>query len=261
MPTPTLTFELDDAIGTLTFCRPGERNPISAQLIAEFEQAVESAANRPELRALIITGSGNCFMAGGDINMMRQGLTEPFEFFRLHDRLTSAGNRLARLPVPVIAAINGHAFGGGLELALACDMRILSATARVGLPEVGLGILPASGGTARLARLIGRERALYLELSGEAIDAAEALRLGLVLRVVAPETVVAEARALAARIAAQAPASVAMIKRAVTLAADMPLEAAVDYCQATGMLLGGTRDSREGFDAFLGKRKPQWQNR
>lgn len=261
MQTPTLTFAIDDDIATLTFCRPEERNPISARLIEEFEQAIDAAARRPGLRALVITGSGNCFMAGGDINMLQQGLAEPFEFFRLHDRLTATGNRLGRLPLPVIAALNGHAFGGGLELALACDLRILSATARVGLPEVGLGIMPASGGSARLARLIGRERALYLELTGEAIDAAEALRLGLVARVVAPEAVLEEALALARRIARQAPAAVAMIKRAVTLAEDMPLEAAVDYCQAAGLLLGGTQDSREGFAAFLAKRPPRWQDR
>lgn len=261
MTTPTLIVDLEGSIGTITFCRPEERNPVGAQLIDEFERAVAAAAERPQLRALLVTGSGRYFVSGGDIHMMRQGLTESFEFFRLHDRFTSAGNRLARLPFPVIAAINGHAFGGGFELALACDIRILSAAARVGLPEVGLGIMPASGGTARLTRLIGRERALYLELTGEAIEAAEAYRLGLVARVVEPGHVLDEARALAQRIAAQAPAAVTMIKRAVMLSSDMPLEGAVDYCQALGLHLAGTHDCSEGLEAFLAKRKPRWQGR
>jgi len=257
----TLRLEVDGTVGTITLCRPEQRNAISETLVGELEQALEALERAPQLRALVLTGTGSCFMAGGDIGMMRAGLEQPYEFFRLHDRITRAGNRLARLRPPVIAAINGHAFGGGLELALACDIRILSASARLGLPEVGLGIMPASGGTARLARIVGRERALYLELTGEAVDAAEAERLGLVARVVAPEAVVPAARELAARIAAQAPEAVAMIKRAVTLSADMPLEAAVDYCQAAGLLLGGTRDCREGLDAFLEKRAPRWQGR
>lgn len=259
MSVPTIHVDFDGTIGTITFCRPDERNPIGAQLIDEFDRAVNAAAAKPQLRALVITGSGKCFLSGGDIRMMRQSLSEPFEFFRLHDRLTAACNRLARLPIPVIAALNGHALGGGLELALACDIRILSDTARVGFPEIAMGIMPAAGGTARLARLIGRERALYLELIGEPIGAAEALQFGLVARVVASEQVLHEAMALARRLAAQAPAAVAMIKRAVMFASDMPLEGAVDYCQAAGLLLAGTRDCQEGMSAFLEKRPPKWQ--
>lgn len=261
MSQQTLRLEMEGAIGTIILSRPEQRNTICEALVIELEQALDTVAATPALRTLIITGSGSCFMAGGDISMMKTGLEHPYDFFRLHDRITRIGNRLTRLRIPVIAAINGHALGGGLELALACDIRILSTTARLGLPEVGLGIMASAGGTARLAHLIGRERALYLGLTGEAVDADEALRLGLVARVVAPELVLPTARQLAQRIAAQAPESVAMIKRAVTLAADMPLEGAVDFCQAAGMLLGGTEDCREGFSAFLEKRPPRWQGR
>lgn len=261
MSQQTLRLEMEGAIGTIILCRPEQRNTISEALVAELEQALDSVDATPALRTLIITGSGSCFMAGGDIGMMKIGLEHPYDFFRLHDRITRIGNRLTRLRVPVIAAINGHALGGGLELALACDIRILSTTARVGLPEVGLGIMASAGGTARLVHMVGRERALCLALTGAAVDADEALRLGLVARVVEPESVLSVARELAMRIAAQAPESVAMIKRAVTLAADMPLEGAVDFCQAAGMLLGGTQDCREGFSAFLEKRPPRWQGR
>lgn len=257
----TLEFAVDDGIGTLTFNRPEVRNAISDVMIAEFEAVLEQVDKNSDLRVLIVTGTGNCFMAGGDIGMMRVGIEQPYEFLLMHDRLTRSGVRLGRLRVPVLAAINGHAFGGGLELALACDLRVMSETAKLGLPEVGLGIMPGSGGTARLARLVGRERALYLELTGQAIDAAEAIRMGLVLKVVPPDQVLAAARELAVKIAAQAPAAVAMIKRAVTLAADMPLEGAIDYCQAAALLLGGSRDCREGFDAFLEKRPPKWSGR
>lgn len=256
-----LRLEIAGGLATLTFSRPETRNAIGEALIAQFDAALADIERNEELRALIVTGAGSCFMAGGDINMLHEGLEQPYAFFRLHDQLTRAGVRLGRLRIPTIAAINGHAFGGGLELALACDFRVLADSARLGLPEVGLGIMPASGGTARLARLIGPERALYLALTGEAIDAATAERIGLVGRVVPQDEVLPAARELAVKIASRAPEAVAMIKRAMTLAADMPLEGAIDYCQAAGLLLGGSRDCREGMEAFLQKRLPQWQGR
>lgn len=261
MDEQSLELDIAGPVAVLSFCRPEKRNAIGEHLIREFDAAVGAVEHCAAARALIVTGSGSCFMAGGDINMLHQGLEEPYGFFRLHDRLTQASARLGRLRIPTIAALNGHAFGGGLELALACDFRILADSARLGLPEVGLGIMPASGGTARLARLIGRERALHLALTGEPVDAATAERIGLVGKVVPQAQVLPAAHELAAKIAAQAPEAVAMIKRAVTVAADMPLEGAIDYCQAAGLLLGGTQDSREGMEAFLQKRAPRWQGR
>lgn len=261
MKDQALELDVTGPVAVLSFCRPEKRNAIGEQLIQEFDAAVVAVERCAGARALIVTGSGSCFMAGGDINMLHRGLEEPYGFFRLHDRLTQTSARLGRLRIPTIAALNGHAFGGGLELALACDFRILADSAQLGLPEVGLGIMPASGGTARLARLIGRERALYLALTGEPVDAATAERIGLVGKVVPQAQVLPAARELAAKIAAQAPEAVAMIKRAMTLAADMPLEGAIDYCQTAGLLLGGTQDSREGMEAFLQKRAPRWQGR
>jgi len=261
MTDQTLKFAVEDSIATINFYRPEARNVISTPMIAELETALERIEKMDALRALIITGSGTCFIAGGDIAMMRTAIEQPYDFFLLHDRLTRAGSRLARLRIPVIAAINGHAFGGGLELAMACDLRIMATSAKLGLPEVGLGIMPGSGGTARLVHAIGRERTLYLALTGQPIDAARAQELGLVLKVVPEDQALTAARELGQQIAAQAPIAAAFIKRAVTLAADMALDGAIDYCQYAALFLATTRDSREGFDAFLQKRSPEWRDR
>lgn len=254
----TLLFEKDGPIAVVTVNRPKVRNAINEIVIKEFEAILSIIEASQEVRVLIVTGAGSCFIAGGDINMIREDLDKPYHFFWVHDRVTQLGQRLERLRVPVIAALNGAAFGGGLELALACDFRIMSAAARLGLPEVGLGIMPGSGGTARLARVIGKEQALYMELTGEPIDANQAYRLGLVGKVVAEGEVLSAAQALAAQIARQAPAAVAFIKRTVNRGLQMPLDGAVDYCQFAALLLGSTRDAREGIDAFLDKRAPNW---
>ncbi len=254
----TILFSRRDSVGILTFNRPDVKNAINAEMISEVNACLGEIEKMQDVRALILTGAGDCFMSGGDIDMIRSGLKAPYQFFQLHDQLTQIGLRLAKLPLPVIAAIPGPAVGGGLELALACDFRIASDTARFGLPEAGLGIMPGAGGTARLPRLVGREMALYLELTGELIDAHEAKRIGLVGAVVGQEEVMAAAERLAARIIKNAPASIATIKRAITHAADMPLEEAVDYCQYAALFLSTTEDSREGLKAFVEKRKPRW---
>lgn len=254
----TLLFEKEGAVAIVTINRPEVRNAINEVAIKEIETVLGEIEASTDARVMILTGAGSCFIAGGDVNMIRENLDTTYRLFRLHDRVTQLGHRLERLRTPVIAALNGTAFGGGLELALACDFRIMSASARLGLPEIGLGIMPGSGGTARLARVIGRERALYMELTGQPIDADEAYRIGLVGKVVAEGEVLSAARALAVQIAGKAPAAVAFIKRTVNLGLEMPLEGAVDYCQFAALLLGSTRDAREGIDAFLSKRAPNW---
>jgi enoyl-CoA hydratase/carnithine racemase len=213
------------------------------------------------LRVLILTGSGGAFISGGDISMINKGLETPYEFFLVHDKLTRFNFRLERLRIPVIAAINGLALGGGLEIATACDFRIVSETAKLGLPEAGLGIMPGAGATARLARLIGKEMALYMELTGDPIDAKEAYRIGLVAKVVPDGEVMNAAEDLASRIIKNAPASVASIKRAVQVGEDMPLEGAMEYCQYAALFLSTTKDSKEGTKAFLEKRKPVWKGK
>jgi len=257
----TLGFEIEEQVATISFRRPEVRNAFNETMICELEESLDRVDGDADARALILTGAGDFFVAGGDVKMSRAGLDRPYDFFLQHDRITRIGMRLERLRIPVIAAINGPAYGGGVELALACDFRIMAQEAKLGLPEVGLGIMPGSGGTARLVRTVGRERALYLELTGERIDAEEAARIGLVGWTVPASQVYSTARELARRIIAQAPVSVTFIKRAVNLAVDMPIEGAVDYCQFVALMLATTQDSREGLDAFLEKRAPQWSGR
>ena len=258
MPYKTILFSRHQGIGVLTFNRPEVRNAINALMIEELNACLDEIEDDSDLRVLILTGTGDCFMSGGDVEMIHAGLKAPYQFFLLHDRLTGFGLRLTRLSIPVIAAISGPAVGGGLEIALACDFRIAADTALLGLPEAGLGIMPGAGGTARLARIVGREMALYMEMTGELIDAREARRIGLISTVVSQEDVMTAAEDLAARIMKNAPASVAAIKRAVTRSADMPMDDAVDYCQYAALFLSTTEDSREGLEAFLEKRQPDW---
>lgn len=257
----TILFEEKEKIGYLTFNRPAVNNAVNEAMILELDQAVTQIESDSALRALILTGAGKSFVSGGDINMINKGTETPYDFLLLHDKLTRFNFRLERLRIPVIAAINGFALGGGLEIATACDFRIASENARLGLPEVGLGIMPGAGATARLGRLIGKERALYLELTGEMIDAGDALRIGLLTRVVAEGEVLPAAEDLARRIMKNAPAAVALIKRSIQVGADMPLEGAMEYCQYAAMITLVTKDAREGTEAFLEKRKPVWQGK
>lgn len=255
----TLRIETDEAVTVVTVNRPQLRNAMNEEFIRELENVLDVVEGSADLRALILTGAGSTFIAGGDIGMIRENLDRTYRFFWIHDRVARLGMRVERLRVPVIAALNGPALGGGLELALACDFRIAAASARLGLPEVGLGIMPGSGGSARLARIVGRERALLMELTGQSVDAEEAFRIGLIGQVVADGEALTAARSLARVIAGKPPAAVAFIKRAVGRALDMPMEGAVDYCQYVALLLGATADAREGLQAFIEKRSPQWR--
>ncbi len=257
----TINYTVNDHVGVLTFNRPKARNAIDETMICELGDTLTHIENSADLRALILTGAGKSFIAGGDISMIDKGLEHPYEFFRLHDLLTKIGLRLERLSIPVIAAINGAAFGGGLELALACDMRIMADTAKIGLPEAGLGVIPGAGGTARLPRIIGREQAFLMEMTGDPITADEAFRIGLVGKVTTPETVLDDARQLAQKICAKAPLAVSTLKRTAVNAENMPLEGAIDYCQYAALLLGTTQDAREGMRAFLEKRSPEWKGK
>jgi len=257
----TIIYEVKERIACLTFNRPEVLNGIDEQMILDLNDALYKIEADTELGALILTGTGKAFVSGGDISMINKSIEAPYEFLKNHDKLTRFNFRLERLGIPVIAAINGYAFGGGLEIATACDFRIMSEKAKVGLPEVGLGIMPGAGATARLYRLINKQMALYLELTGDAIDAQQALKIGLVLKVVPPDDVLSAAEELAKQIMKNAPASVAMIKRAIHVGMDMPLEGAMEYCQQGAIILGTTKDAQEGTKAFLEKRKPVWQGK
>ena len=257
----TITVERSSPIATVTLNRPAVLNALNLQLLDELGAVIAELDADDALRAVIITGAGNkAFAAGADISELNAlpGARAGEEQARRGQAVTVA---LERLRVPVIAAVNGFALGGGCEIAMACDIRIASDNARFGQPEVNLGILPGYGGTQRLTRLVGEGWAMYLCVTGEMIDAAEALRIGLVQKVTPADGLIAEANRIAGSIATKAPLAVAHAKRAIvdgaalTLADGLALEA-LRFGQAIV-----TDDFREGTSAFLEKRKAAFTGR
>lgn len=250
----------DPGIHVLTLNRPRALNALNRATIAELHAAVQAIAADAEARALLVTGAGGrAFVAGADIKEM-QGYTaiEAQAFAR---RTMAVLRAIETLPVPVIAVVDGYALGGGNELAMSCDFILASERAVFGQPEVSLGVTAGFGGTQRLTRLIGRARALELLLSGRHVDAAEALRIGLVNRVCPAATLMDEALALARSIAAQGPVAVRLSKEAVQRGQDLDLDNA---CQFEAQLFGlcfATADQKEGMQAFIDKRTAQFLNR
>jgi enoyl-CoA hydratase len=261
-------------IRIVTIHRPEALNALSEAVVAELTAVVEDTAAqaavgaerqepRPPsagpVRGLLLTGAGKAFVAGADIAAMAQ--MSPREALAFSGRGHALGEMLAALPVPTLAAVNGFALGGGCELALACDFIYASDTAKLGQPEVKLGVIPGFGGTQRLLRRVGLARALELCMTGDMIDAAEALRIGLVNRVLAPERLLPEALATLARIAAKGPLAVAKAKEVLHRGAELPLEEANDREQEAFASLFASADQHEGMAAFLGKRKPAFTGR
>jgi enoyl-CoA hydratase/carnithine racemase len=258
MTEPRILIEPAEAILTLTLNRPDKLNAIDGAMLDALGEVLGAIERDPEIRAVILTGAGRAFSAGADIKEWT-ALT-PLEFGRSWGlRGHGLFDRLAGLPAPVIAAINGIAFGGGLELALCADIRIASKEARLGLPEVTIAALPGWGGTQRLPRLIGPGRAKHMILTGQPIDALRAEAWGLVSEVVAAEALPARARALAAEIAANAPLSVQASKRLIDAA--LPATPAATLEGHAGALCGATEDAKEGRASFLERRPPRYQGR
>jgi enoyl-CoA hydratase/carnithine racemase len=258
MSDPRILIERAGAIVTLTLNRPDKLNAIDGAMLDALGEALAAIERDPEVRAVILTGAGRAFSAGADIKEWTA--LSPLEFGRSWGlRGHALLDRLAALPPPVLAAINGIAFGGGLELALCADIRIASSEARLGLPEVTIAALPGWGGTQRLPRLVGAGRAKHMILTGQPIDAAKAEAWGLVSEVVAPEALLARASELAAQIAANAPLSVQAAKRLIDAA--LPVTPAATLETHAGALCGSTEDAREGRASFLERRPPRYQGR
>ena len=255
----SVRLDLDGPIAVLTLTRPERRNALTEDVAEELVRATERIDGAPEARAVVITGEGPAFAAGADLRHV--AASTPAENLAYNGLLVRALDAIERVRVPTIAAINGPALGGGLELALVCTMRVAASTAVLGLPEVRLGILPGAGGTQRLPRLIGRGPALRMLLTGRAVDAAEALRLGLVDEVAEPAALLDAARTLAGEVAASAPLSVAAIKRAVAAGAELPLEEALEFTRHELAALLESADCREGIAAFLERRTPRFEGR
>jgi enoyl-CoA hydratase len=256
MSAPRIVAERDGAILTLTLNRPDKLNAIDGAMLDALGEMLGGIERNAEIRAVILTGAGRAFSAGADIKEWT-ALT-PLEFGRSWGlRGHALFDRLAALAPPVIAAINGIAFGGGLELALCADIRIASTEARLGLPEVTIAALPGWGGTQRLPRLIGAGRAKHMILTGQPIDAARAEAWGLVSDVVAADALLARAQELATQIAANAPLSVQASKRLIDAA--LPVTPAATLESHAGALCGSTEDAKEGRASFLERRPPRYQ--
>ncbi len=260
MTSPARTlFERRDAVAIVTVNRPEVLNSLDTDTLDELAARVEEC-RREAVRCLVITGAGErAFVAGADIAAMAKmtGLDA-----RVFSRRGQAVMRsLEELPIPVIAAVNGFALGGGLELAMACDFIFAADHAKFGQPEVNLGIIPGFGGTQRLARRVGVGAARQLIYSGEIIDAAEALRIGLVNRVVPRAELMTETVRVATELAAKAPVAIQQAKAAVNAGADMAIERGCQYETEAFAVTFASADSHEGLEAFLAKRKPAFSGR
>jgi enoyl-CoA hydratase len=256
-----LNLELEGTIAILTLNRPAVLNALNADLLTRLEETLDAFTGDPQLRAVIITGSGErAFAAGADIAELAalSGAVAGERKARTGQRITQL---VEALPVPVIAAVNGFALGGGCELAMACDFRIASENAKFGQPEVNLGLPPGYGGTQRTTRLLGPGMALFMCLTGEVIDAAEALRIGLVQRVVPIAELLPTARRIAEGIAAKAPLAVTATKRAIREGAALPIAEGLALEALHFGAMVSTSDFREGTRAFLEKRKPVFEGR
>jgi len=257
---PATIFELRNKVAVVHLNRPEKLNALTREMLerlAELFSYIKSQSPE-ECRAVILTGAGErAFCAGTDIGELAPLDEEGAR--RAAERGQEVCNRIETSGVPVIAAINGAALGGGLELALACHLRVASRIARFALPEVKLGVIPAYGGTQRLARVVGTGRAQQLMLTGESISAEEALEMGLVNRVVEPERLLTEALSLANEIARLAPLAIRACLKAVTRGLELPLEEGLKLERELFSQLFATEDMREGTRAFLEKREPTFK--
>ncbi len=255
-----LLYDVRDRIAWITINRPDRLNALNRATVGEIALAADRAIGDGEVGAIVVTGAGDkAFVAGADIVEMASFDAREAQAFS-HEMIDGFG-RLEASPKPVIAAINGFALGGGCELALACHVRIAADTARFGQPEVGLGLIPGAGGTQRLPRLIGRGRALDLILTGERIEAVEALRIGLIERAVPAADLHAVVTAYAGRLLAQSPLALARALDAVLSGGEMALPEALRLESSLFGLCFATDDMREGARAFVEKRKPRFLGR
>jgi len=254
----TITTQTQDGIAVITLNRPSVLNALNAELIGELSTALAAADEDAAVRAIILTGSGEkAFAAGADIgelNALPSAIAGSYQARRGQ----AVTLQIERMRKPVIAAVNGFALGGGCELAMACDIRIASENAKFGQPEVNLGIIPGYGGTQRMTRLIGRGMAMYMCLTAEMMDATEALRVGLVQKVVPLAGLLDEAKRIAGLIAAKAPLAIQATKRAIDEGSSLAMTEAlaVEALQFGHMV--GTADFKEGSQAFLEKRKAKF---
>ena len=257
MTAAILLIETTDAVRTIRVNRPDKLNALNAATLDALDAAFAEASDDARVRVVVLTGSGpKAFVAGADIAEMNALTPVQGRDFSL--RGTRMMRRVERMPKPVIAMLNGFALGGGLELAMCCHLRIAADTAKVGQPEINLGLIPGFGGTQRLLRLCGRAATLELCLTGSAITAERALQLGIVNRVVPAADLEAETMKLAAQLASSAPLALRGMLDCVNVGGECGLEQGLEYESAQFGLVFSTSDMREGTAAFLEKRKPEF---
>ncbi len=255
----TLTLEMKGPLAWLRLARPEQGNPIDAAFLQELEEACASINDDPEARVAVLTAEGDVFSSGWEAAELQAEARGAEWRERWEASPPFAG--LATMGQPVICALNGDATSAGLELALACDVRLAAEGASFVRPETAQGLLPMAGGTQRLARLVGRGEALRLLLLAEPIDADEALRIGLVSAVVPRERLIAEAEALALRMASRGPIALRYAKEAVSRGLEQPLDQALRFETDLTVLLQTTEDRAEGVRAFLEKREPKFKGK
>lgn len=249
--------EVDGPIGIVQIHRPQKLNALNGRVMAEVIDALKAFDRDPAIRVLILTGDERAFAAGADIDEMA-GETPAGMLARDH---IAYWDRVREIRKPIIAAVSGWCLGGGCELAMACDLIVASETARFGQPEIKIGVIPGAGGTQRLPRAVGKYLAMEMVLTGEPITAERAYQVGLVNRVVPKEVYLDEARRLARQIAAMPPVAVQLGKEAVLKAFETTLDTGLAYERRLFYMLFSTEDQKEGMQAFLEKRKPEWKGR
>ena len=252
-----LKTEVNDGIAVVTISRPEALNALNTRFFNEMDDLVKNMNERSDVRVMVITGEGKAFVAGADIAEMVDKDSEGGEAFsRLGQNTFSS---FGKMKIPVIAAINGFALGGGLELAMGCDFRIASTRAKFGQPEVNLGLIPGYAGTQRLPRLVGMGDALYLLMTADMISAEDALRIRLVQKVVEPEELMDTVMTIARNIASKGPDAIEKVKKVVRIGREMSRNYGEELeSEEFGSLFGEGNQGKEGMQAFLEKRKPEW---
>ncbi|MBI2866283.1 MAG: enoyl-CoA hydratase/isomerase family protein [Chloroflexi bacterium] len=253
-PGPLLICQLEGGIAWLVLKRPHRQNRLDAALAAELREACTRLAQNDELRVVVLRGEGEDFCAGTEEIPSK-------ETAQGHIVQTSAASAIAAIPVPVVAAIQGQALDQGLELTLACDLRLAASSAQLGLTQIARGLIPWDGGTQRLPKLIGRSRALEMLLTGRILEAAESARIGLVHQVVAQDQLMPVTRSWAQQLAQRAPVALRYVKEAAHKGLDLTLDQGLRLEADLSFLLFSTQDREEGLKAWRGKQPPQFQGR
>jgi enoyl-CoA hydratase len=249
--------ERDGAVGVVLLNRPQQLNALSSELMDELVAALTELDDDGEIRCIVLGGDERAFAAGADVAELADATPVSLYEGRRLDRWDA----IRKIRTPLVAAVSGFCLGGGCELAMACDLIVASETAKFGQPEINLGVLPGAGGTQRLTRAVGKALAMDLILTGRMLSADEALRAGLVARVVAPEAWLDEAKRVAHEIAAKGPIAARLATEAIDAAFETPLAAGIDFERRSFQLARASEDATEGLNAFVEKRKPDFKGR